>query len=143
VSRDPEIRPPPPDMPVERRPPSVTAHQRLIREQMAAAAPRAAAASLDGYWVETVSRSIVKPIIMRYEWLGSLGRSTVFVGLYSRLAEQRRATKDFAITAVEHYMQTLQVTRDELFSSFGPGVHGEAKPASAAPREVSNDSRIV
>jgi hypothetical protein len=61
----------------------VTAHQRLIREQMAAAAPRTAAASLDGYWVETVSRSTVEPIIMRYEWLGSLGRSTVFVGLYS------------------------------------------------------------
>jgi hypothetical protein len=50
-----------------------------------------------------------------------------------RLAEQRRATKDFACTAVAHYMQTLQVTRDELFSSSGARVlRGEPKSTSAA-----------
>jgi hypothetical protein len=62
---------------------SATAHQRRIRDEMAVTHPRTAAATLDGYSVETISRSDAMPIIMRYEWLGTLGRSTLFAGLIS------------------------------------------------------------
>jgi hypothetical protein len=60
-----------------------SAHQRRIREEMAVANPRPAALSLDGYAVETISRADATPIIMHYEWLRSVGKTYIFVGLIS------------------------------------------------------------
>lgn len=65
----------------------MTAHQRLIRETEARNAPRPIISSLDGYAVETISRTVAEPVILRYEWLGALGRSTIFVGLVSPTRE--------------------------------------------------------
>jgi hypothetical protein len=64
-----------------------TAHQRLIRESLAQQEPRAVAASLQGYSVETIGREQASPLIMRYEWLGSMGRTTIFTGLLSPARE--------------------------------------------------------
>src|SRR6476646_7015434 len=57
------------------------AFQRSIREEMGAQFPRASIFSLSEYSVESISREDARPIIMRYEWLGTIGRSTMFVGL--------------------------------------------------------------
>lgn len=65
----------------------MTAHQRRIRERMAETYPRQPAASLSGYSVETISRADATPIIMHYEWLRTLGQSTLFVGLLSPFRE--------------------------------------------------------
>jgi hypothetical protein len=65
----------------------VTAHQRLIRERLAEEAPRASSASLAGYSVETISRAEALPLILRYEWLGTLGPATIFIGLLSPTRE--------------------------------------------------------
>jgi hypothetical protein len=65
----------------------VIAHQRKIREEMALTNPRESASTLDGYSVETISRNDAIPIIMHYEWLRTIGRSTIFVGLLSPLRE--------------------------------------------------------
>ena len=59
------------------------AHQRIIREQMTVERPRQPAMTLQGYSVETVSREDAVPIIMHYEWLRSIGRATMFIGLVS------------------------------------------------------------
>jgi hypothetical protein len=58
-------------------------HQRRIRDHLAAQDPRPSAATLDGYTIETISREEARPIIMRYEWLGTMGRPKVIVGLLS------------------------------------------------------------
>jgi hypothetical protein len=63
--------------------PAAKAHQRRIREQWATVEPRAGAASLDGYTVEMIARGDAAPLIRQYEWLGNIGRSTIFVGLFS------------------------------------------------------------
>jgi hypothetical protein len=65
----------------------VTAHQRLIRETEARNAPLPVIASLGGYAVETISKSSAEPVILRYEWLGAIGRATIFVGLVSPTRE--------------------------------------------------------
>jgi len=59
------------------------AHQRIIREEMMIAQPRAAARSLDSYSVETISRADASPIIIHYEWLRDIGGATEFIGLLS------------------------------------------------------------
>ena len=59
------------------------AHQRRRRDEMAIAHPREAATRLDGYSVETISRADAVPIIMHYEWLRTVGKATIFVGLLS------------------------------------------------------------
>lgn len=48
---------------------------------MAAAHPRAAPSSLTGYTVAFATKLDVAPIIANYEWLGTMGRATVFVAL--------------------------------------------------------------
>ena len=63
------------------------AHQRIIRESLVLSHPRAAAATLDGYSIETISRNDACPVILRYEWLATLGRSTLFAGLISPARE--------------------------------------------------------
>ena len=58
-------------------------HQRRIRDDQARLAPRAAGTSLAGYSVETISADEATPLIHRYEWLGTLGQSYIFIGLRS------------------------------------------------------------
>ncbi len=58
------------------------AFQRHIRELSAELDPRAQLTSLDGARVEKITREDAKSIILRYEWLGTLGRGTrAFYGL--------------------------------------------------------------
>jgi hypothetical protein len=59
------------------------AHQRIIREAFAKKEPRQNVESLTGYSVETITRMAAIPVILRYEWLGTMGRSTFYVGLIS------------------------------------------------------------
>ncbi len=61
----------------------MTAHQRLIRDNFAVSEPRPAASSLAGYSVVQVSRAQALPVILRYEWLGTIGKATSFAGLLS------------------------------------------------------------
>lgn len=66
----------------------MTAHQRRIRDEMALADPRAITRTLHGYSVEPITRADATPIIIRYEWLGTLRRTTsIFVGLFSPIRE--------------------------------------------------------
>lgn len=65
------------------RVPLVLAHQRHIAEAERQADTAERHRSLDGYSVETVSRAAALSIIMRYEWLGTPGRTTLFAGLLS------------------------------------------------------------
>lgn len=58
-------------------------HQRIIRDGMAAHDPVLGPRSLDGFMVETISRLDATPLILRYEWLGNLGRAQHFIGLIS------------------------------------------------------------
>jgi hypothetical protein len=57
------------------------AHQRVIRERAEAVDPRPPLASLDGCTVAPVTRQQAQPIILRYEWLGTMGRAKVWYGL--------------------------------------------------------------
>jgi hypothetical protein len=59
------------------------AHQRIIRESYAKKDPREISPSLSGYSVEAIGKLQARPLILRYEWLGTLGRSKLFVGLFS------------------------------------------------------------
>ncbi len=59
------------------------AHQRLMREREAELDPRAVAASLAGYSVEVISRAAAEPLILRYEWLRTMGQAHTFIGLLS------------------------------------------------------------
>jgi hypothetical protein len=63
--------------------PATLAHQRRLREHWATVEPRPVAASLDGYTVELIARHDAQSLIQRYEWLGNIGRATIFVGLLS------------------------------------------------------------
>jgi hypothetical protein len=63
--------------------PEVHAHQRIIRDQHAAADPTEVAASLAGYTVGILDRAITTPLIEQFEWLGDCGNATWFVGLHS------------------------------------------------------------
>ena len=59
------------------------AHQRLIAETMRLQFPRERNPSLRGFSVEIISRECAIPTISRYEWLGTVGKATVFAGLFS------------------------------------------------------------
>ena len=59
------------------------AHQRIIRDNLAQQEPMPVAQSLQGYSVETIGREDARPLIIRYEWLGTIGRTTIFTGLLS------------------------------------------------------------
>jgi hypothetical protein len=69
----------------------MTAHQRIIRDEMAREAPQELPFSgllgMRGYTVEEIDADAARPIIMTYEWLGTIGRSTIFVGLISPTRE--------------------------------------------------------
>jgi len=57
------------------------AHQRVIRERAAQQDPREPLASLDGCTVGPVTRRDAARIILRYEWLGTMGRAKIWYGL--------------------------------------------------------------
>lgn len=59
------------------------AHQRKLRELFAKASDRTPMLTLDGCAVETVTRQSAASIIIPYEWLGDMGRATIFAGLFS------------------------------------------------------------
>jgi hypothetical protein len=61
----------------------VAAHQRRIRELLLLEEPEEVIERLTGYSVEPISREEARPLIMRYEWLGNMGRASHFVGLLS------------------------------------------------------------
>jgi hypothetical protein len=63
------------------------AHQRKIRELLILQEPHKVADSLDRYSIETISRHDAIPLITRYEWLGNMGRASLFVGLFSPARE--------------------------------------------------------
>lgn len=62
----------------------MTAHQRVIRDRFMASDPREIVSSLAGFSVEVISRDDALQIILHYEWLGTMGHATHFVGLLSR-----------------------------------------------------------
>jgi len=59
------------------------AWQRLIRDRAALQDPRPVLASLRGCRVEPVTRAEARPIILRYEWLGTMGTCCAWYGLRS------------------------------------------------------------
>lgn len=61
----------------------VVAHQRRIKELFLLEEPEEPVERLTGYSVELISREEARPLIMRYEWLGNMGRAAYFVGLLS------------------------------------------------------------
>ena len=63
--------------------PEAVAWQRKIREQRMLSEPRQPLPSLDGYTVQTIGRVEASAIIGKYEWLGTIGQATQFVGLFS------------------------------------------------------------
>jgi hypothetical protein len=65
------------------KPAESVAHQRRTREAMEAAYPAEVAASLAGYTVGFLDRSVAAPFIKQHEWLGNVGKATLFVGLFS------------------------------------------------------------
>lgn len=64
------------------RPPiSSKAYQRVIRDRHVQDDPRTPLASTEGCWVEVIARAEAEPFILRYEWLGTMPRSTAAYGL--------------------------------------------------------------
>ncbi len=59
------------------------AHQRKIAEVLRGLEPRKAPASLDGFTVGLCTRDEALPIILKYEWLGNMGKAKHFVALRS------------------------------------------------------------
>jgi hypothetical protein len=59
------------------------AYQRIIRDTLSAHDPKPVPPSLAQYSVETITRVKAEPLILQYEWLRNIGRTTLFVGLMS------------------------------------------------------------
>lgn len=63
-------------------PPSrMKAHQREIRERYEREEPRLQMPNLDGCRVERISSDQAKEVILKYEWLGTMGRAVACYGL--------------------------------------------------------------
>lgn len=60
---------------------SEKAHQRVIRERQAALEPRPQMTSMRGCWVEPITREEAESVILKYEWLGTMGRGVATYGL--------------------------------------------------------------
>jgi hypothetical protein len=114
------------------------AHQRLIRERLTLADPQAQAASLDGYSVETISRQDAIQVILRYEWLGTMGRTVHHVGLLSPARELH------GVACFGHgpagYMRGL-IGAPALCLERGACVH--YAPANAASFLISNACKLI
>lgn len=65
----------------------VKAHQRRIREQYQIDEPRPAIADLSGCTVGPISQDQAKEVIVKYEWLGTVGRGLASYGLHSAEGE--------------------------------------------------------
>ncbi len=63
------------------------AHQRIIREQAALLDARVPLPNLAGCVVRACDKATAKRIILKYEWLGTLGRSFACYALYSASSE--------------------------------------------------------
>jgi hypothetical protein len=63
------------------------AHQKNIHDRLTASNPRPRAPDLHGFSVGTISRQDALQIILRYEWLGNIGRTSHFIGLLSPTRE--------------------------------------------------------
>jgi hypothetical protein len=67
---------------------TLKAHQRLIRERHALEVDpliedkRAAASSMSNAWVREIDNETAKQIILKYEWLGTMGTTDYRFGLY-------------------------------------------------------------
>jgi hypothetical protein len=59
------------------------AHQRRIADELSGADPRDRPSSLVGYTVGLITRDQAEPIILKYEWLGTMGKARHIVGLLS------------------------------------------------------------
>lgn len=57
------------------------AHQRAIRESFATVEPRDQLPNLDGCRVEQISTDAARSVILKYEWLGTMGRCMATYGL--------------------------------------------------------------
>jgi hypothetical protein len=67
--------------------PEAVAWQRKVREQRMREEPRLQGRSLDGYTVETIGQVQAAGLIGKYEWLGTMGRATYCIGLFSTCRE--------------------------------------------------------
>lgn len=63
------------------------AHQREIRERYEREESRAPIANLNGCYVERVSREDAESVILKYEWLGTMGRAVACYGLRAECGE--------------------------------------------------------
>lgn len=59
------------------------AHQYKMRERAALLNPRPPLPSLDGCTVRAIQAAQARPIILKYEWLGTMGRAAACYGLFS------------------------------------------------------------
>ena len=64
-----------------RRRRTIACHQRKVREREMAADPRPVMTSLGGCTVERIAEAEARPIILRYEWLGTTGAPSLCCGL--------------------------------------------------------------
>lgn len=63
------------------------AHQREIREAHAENEPRPTIPNLDGCYVAQVTAEEAKAVILKYEWLGTMGRAVACYGLHTSNGE--------------------------------------------------------
>jgi hypothetical protein len=61
----------------------VVAHQRILAEKERAEKPRERMTSLLGFSVETITKEQAKTVILKYEYLGNIGKANYFIGLFS------------------------------------------------------------
>ena len=62
----------------------ISAHQRKIAEKARKTMKRERLTSLDGCYVKAIERALAEPIILRFEWLGDMGTTSIhFVGLFT------------------------------------------------------------
>lgn len=59
------------------------AHQRVIREQYERDEPRSQIRNLTGCHIKQITRADAEAVILKYEWLGTMGRSVATYGLWS------------------------------------------------------------
>lgn len=60
---------------------SAVCFQKILRDKQAEGSPHAVLPNLEGARVVAISSAMAKPIICRYEWLGTMGRSVHSCGL--------------------------------------------------------------
>ncbi len=63
------------------------AHQRVIREREALVEPHPQMDNLRGCYVEPITRAEAEAVILRYEWLGTMGRGVATYGLRAPTGE--------------------------------------------------------